>query len=93
MKSRQLIQKLLAYSKDATDLAAKELASRLNKDTVSEWLHADNNVPTNHHYTNSENVHIVVSPEKNGSEEGSRDENEKVLFINLFCSESDKSST
>ena len=42
-----------------------------------EWLHADDDVPTIHHYTDSEIVHMVVSPEKNSSEEESNDENEK----------------
>ena len=34
-------------------------------------------MPTIHHYTDSEIVQMVVSPEKNGSEEESRDENEE----------------
>ena len=35
-----------------------------------EWLHADDNVATIHHYTDSENVHMVVSLDEN--EEGVR---------------------
>ena len=42
-----------------------------------EWLHADDNVATIHHYTDSEILHMVVSPEKNVSEEESSDENEE----------------
>ena len=47
----QLIQELLAYAKDVTNPVAKELASRINEDVVTEWLHADDDVPTIHHYT------------------------------------------
>ena len=42
-----------------------------------EWLHADDNVTTIHHYTDSEIAHMVISLEKNGSEEESSDENEE----------------
>ena len=59
-KEKQFIQELLAYAKDVTILAAKELASRINEDAVMEWLHADDNVPTIHYYTDSEIVHMVV---------------------------------
>ena len=34
-------------------------------------------MPTIHHYTDSEIIYIVVSSEKNGSEEKSSDENEE----------------
>ena len=50
----------------------------IHEDAVMEWLHADGNVTTVHHYTVSEIVHILVSPEKNDSEEESSDENEGV---------------
>ena len=33
-KEKQLIQELLAYTKDGTNPAAKELASRINEDVV-----------------------------------------------------------
>ena len=75
-KEKQLIQELLAYAKDATNPAAKELALWIDEDAVIEWLH-DDIMPTIHHYTNSESVHIFVSPEKNGSEEESSDKNEE----------------
>ena len=42
-----------------------------------EWLNADDNVTTIHHYTDSEIVQMVVSPEKNDSEEESSDGNEE----------------
>ena len=71
------MQEVLAYAKDVTNPVAKELASRIDEDAVPEWLHADDNVPTIHHYTDSEIVQMVVNPEKNGSEEESRDENEE----------------
>ena len=34
---------------------------------------------TIHHYTDSEIVHMVVSPEKNGNEEESSDKNEEDM--------------
>ena len=40
-------------------------------------MHAYDNVTTIHQYTDSESVYVVVSPEKNGSEEENSDENEK----------------
>ena len=60
-----------------TNHAAKKLASRINEDAVTKWLHADDNVPTIHHYTDSESLHIVISTEKNGNEEESSGENEE----------------
>ena len=60
-------------SNTVTNPAAKKLASKINKDTVTEWLHTDYNVTTIHHYTDSKIVHIFVSPEKYGSEEQSSD--------------------
>ena len=51
---------------------------------LMEWLHADGNVPIIHHYTDSEIIHMVVSPEKNGSEEESSDENEEGVRERIY---------
>ncbi|KAG7154894.1 Tigger transposable element-derived protein 2-like 2, partial [Homarus americanus] len=80
-KEKHLIHELLAYVKDVTNPDAKELSSRINKDVLTEWLDDDDNVPTVHHYTDSEIVDMVKSPERNtctGSDEDeSSEENEK----------------
>ena len=76
-KEKQFIQELLAYANDVTNRATKKLASGINEDAVTECLHADDNVSTIYHNTDSENVHRVVSPEKNDSEEESSAENEE----------------
>ena len=57
-----------------------ELASRINEDAVMEWLHADDNVTTIHYFTDSEIVHMVVSPEKNGSDENEEDVRERISW-------------
>ena len=49
-----------------------------------EWLHADDNVPTIHHYTDSKIVHVVVSREKNDSEEERSDENEEGVTERIY---------
>ena len=84
LKGEQFIQELLAYTNDVTNPAAMELASRINEDAVMEWLHADVNVTSIHHYTDSEIVHMVVSSEKNGSEEESSDENEEDVRERIY---------
>ena len=48
-----------------------------------EWLHADDNVPRIHHYTDSKIVHMV-SPEKNVSGEESSDENEEGVRERIY---------
>ena len=45
-KEEQFIQEVFVYAKDVTNPAAKDLASRINEDTITEWLHANDNVPT-----------------------------------------------
>ncbi|KAG7165671.1 putative Jerky protein-like 75 [Homarus americanus] len=79
-KEKQLIHELLAYVKDVTNPDAKELSSRINEGVLTEWLDVDDNVPTVHHYTDSEIVDMVKSPERNactGSDEDeSSEENE-----------------
>ncbi|KAG7164253.1 Jerky protein-like 1, partial [Homarus americanus] len=66
---------------DVTNPDAKELSSRINEDVLTEWLDVDDNVPTVHHYTDSEIVDMVKSPERNactGSDEDeSSEENEE----------------
>ncbi|KAG7166498.1 Tigger transposable element-derived protein 1-like 111 [Homarus americanus] len=68
-------------SSDVTNPDAKELSSRINEDVLTEWLDVDDNVPTVHHYTDSEIVDMVKSPERNactGSDEDeSSEENEE----------------
>ncbi|XP_042230430.1 jerky protein homolog-like [Homarus americanus] len=80
-KEKHLIHELLAYVKDVTNPDAKELSSRINEDVLTEWLDVDDNVPTVHHYTDSEIVDMVKSPERNactGSDEDeSSEENEE----------------
>ena len=48
------------------------------------WLHDDDNVPTIHHYTDFEIVHLVVSPEKNGSEEENSEGNEEDVREQIY---------
>ena len=74
----------LGFQKDVTNPAANELATRINEDVVTEWLYADDNVTTIHYYTDSESFHMVVSPEKNGSEEESSDENKKGVRERIY---------
>lgn len=77
-KEKQLIQELLAYVKDVTNSDAKKLSLRINEDVLTEWMDVDDNVPTVHHYTDSEIVDMVVHPERNKSYENeSSDENEE----------------
>ncbi|KAG7163044.1 putative Jerky protein-like 67 [Homarus americanus] len=80
-KEKQLIHELLTYVKDVTNPDAKELSSKINEDVLTEWLDVDDNVPTVHHYTDSEIVDMVKSPERNactGSDEDeSSEENEE----------------
>ena len=51
---------------------------------ITEWLHADDNVTTIHHYTDSEIVYMVVSPQKNSSEEENSDENEEGVRERIY---------
>ncbi|KAG7163490.1 Jerky protein-like 7 [Homarus americanus] len=73
-KEKHLIHELLAYVKDVTNPDAKELSSRINKDVLTEWLDVDDNVPTVHHYTDSEIVDMVKSPERNACTGSDEDE-------------------
>ncbi|KAG7166753.1 Jerky protein-like 12 [Homarus americanus] len=82
-------EKLLKFFSDwikkenvyVTNPDAKELSSRINEDVLTEWLAVDDNVSTVHHYTDSEIVDMVKSPERNactGSDEDeSSEENEE----------------
>ena len=83
-KYTPFIQKL-AYAQDVTNPAAKERTSRINEDAVTEWLHFDGNVIIIHHYTDSVIVHMVVSPEKNGSEiensDGKEEDGRERIYI------------
>ena len=47
-------------------------------------MHADDNETTIRHYTDSEIVHMVVSPEKNGNEEEISDENEEGVREQIY---------
>ncbi|XP_042240039.1 uncharacterized protein LOC121878113 [Homarus americanus] len=72
---------IIRSMKYVTNPDAKELSSRINEDVLTEWLDVDDNVPTVHHYTDSEIVDMVKSPERNactGSDEDeSSEENEE----------------
>ncbi|KAG7157331.1 putative Jerky protein-like 71 [Homarus americanus] len=92
-KEKQLIHELLAYVKDVTNPDAKELSSRINEDVLTEWLDVDDNVPTVHHYTDSEIVDMVKSPERNActgsdedetSEENEEDVRERISIDRLI---------
>lgn len=72
-KEKQLIHELISYVKDVTSLDAKELSSRINKDTLMEWMDVDENVPTVRHYTDSEIVDMVTNPEKNACTSSDKD--------------------
>ncbi|KAG7171893.1 putative Jerky protein-like 65 [Homarus americanus] len=74
-KEKHLIHELLAYVKDVTNPDAKELSSGVNEDVLTEWLDVDDNVPTAHHYTDSEIVDMVKSPERNACTGSDEDEN------------------
>ena len=78
-KEKQQIKDLLSYARELTDPAAKDLASRLDEDNIDEWMNVDDNAPVVHHYTDSEIVEMVISPEKQASEGESSDENEEDI--------------
>ncbi|KAG7164338.1 cleavage and polyadenylation specificity factor subunit 2-like [Homarus americanus] len=75
-------EKLLKFFSDnVTNPDAKEPSSRINEDVLTEWLDVDDNVPTVHHYTDSEIVDMVKIPERNActssDEDESSEENEE----------------
>ena len=73
----QHINDLLSFALEMINPVAKDLASRMDKDNIEEWMTIDDDAPVDHYYTDSEIVEMIITPEQPVSEGESSDENEK----------------